>query len=93
MATKATKGDLRQRARAESPLSRQMRAKGFLSVRAVLDRIHVHKSTLYRWIHNGRVKCVDLNGAYYLDWRSVVASIGHMAQVLELDPDEDLTKD
>lgn len=69
-----------------------MREKGYLTCTEVVERVHVHPTTLYRWIRENLVEALDFNGAYYVLWTSVVAHLGDVATALGLvgDIDRDL---
>lgn len=85
MSAKAVQKEPRRRARPDSELTRKLRNKGYLLCTEVAKKVGVHKATLYRWIRDGVVKALDFNGAYYVDWSSVVEHMGKVAKVLELD--------
>ena len=77
----------RRRASRKSAFSRQMREKGYLTCTEIVERVHVHNTTLYRWIRENLVEALDFNGAYYVKWGSVVAHLGDVAQALGLTGD------
>jgi DNA invertase Pin-like site-specific DNA recombinase len=74
----------RRRASRKSAFARQMREKGYLTTTEVVEKIQVHKTTLYRWIREGLVEALDFNGAYYVRWTSVIEHLGEVAQALGL---------
>jgi excisionase family DNA binding protein len=61
-----------------------MRAKGFLLCTEVAELVGIHKTTVYRWVRDGRVRAKDFSGAYYVEWGSVLEHLGEVADVLGL---------
>jgi excisionase family DNA binding protein len=76
---------LKKRARSHSELSNKMRDKGYVLCTEVAKTIGVHKTTVYRWVKTNRVKYHDFNGAYYIEWESVLQLMGPAAKVLGFD--------
>jgi len=74
----------KQRARTESQLTNRMRKRGYLRSTEVAELVGVHRATLYRWIQDGLVDHVDFSGAYYVEWKSVIAHMGETAEILGL---------
>lgn len=68
----------------ESELARKLEERGYIKSVIAAKRVGVHRATLYRWIRNGSVEAVDLSGAYYVQWDSVVRHLGQVAEVLGL---------
>ncbi len=85
MAASAVQKQPRRRARPDSDLTKKLRDKGYMLCTEVAQKIGVHKATLYRWIRDGVVKALDFNGAYYVDWSSVVEHMGPVGKVLGID--------
>lgn len=79
----------RRRASRKSAFARQMREHGYLTCTEVVQRVHVHKTTLYRWIRDGLVVAEDCTGAYYVEWASVVSHLAGAAKILQLTGDID----
>ena len=73
-----------QRARKDSRLTVNLRKRGYHLCSEVAQRLGVHKTTLYRWIRDGRIEALDFNGAYYVEWNSLVKHLGAVANVLGL---------
>ena len=63
-------------------LAAQMRTSGYISSTEVAAIIGKHKSTIYRWIKDGLVDAIDFNGAYYIQWASVIEHLGAVAAIL-----------
>ena len=71
-------------ARPDSVLTQKMQNEGYLLCTDAASRIGIHKATLYRWIRDGVVRAVDFNGAYFVEWGSVVDHMGEVAQILKI---------
>jgi excisionase family DNA binding protein len=54
----------------------KMRAKGFVTVAEVADRVGVSPSTVYNWIHDERVQSLRVGSAWYVSVASVKAYHG-----------------
>lgn len=78
-----------QRARKDSRLTVNLRRRGYHLCSEVAQRLGVHKTTLYRWIRDGRIEALDFNGAYYVEWKSLVNHLGEVADVLGLTKEAD----
>lgn len=68
----------------ESALTVKMRLQGYLTCTETAGRVGVSRATVYRWIRNGWISSVDVSGAYYVNWQSVLAHLGDAANVLQL---------
>ena len=68
----------------DSAFVQRMRQRGYVPSTEAASRVGVHKSTLYRWIRDRRVVAVDFNGAYFIEWNSVVDHLGEAGKVLGL---------
>ena len=77
-----------KRARLQSRLTQTMRVRGYMMVCEVAEKIGIHHITVYRWIHDGKIRAKDFSGAYYVDWLSVMDYLGDVAEILGLHPDE-----
>lgn len=73
-----------QRARKDSRLTANLRKRGYRLCSEVAAIIGVHKTTLYRWIRDERIEAINFNGAYYVEWKSLVEHLGDVAGVLGL---------
>jgi hypothetical protein len=73
-----------QRARKDSRLTLNLRKRGYHLCSEVAATIGVHKTTLYRWIRNEHIDAISFNGAYYVEWKSLVEHLGDVAGVLGL---------
>lgn len=71
----------------DSEVARRMRQRGYVPSTEAANRVGVHKSTLYRWIRDGRIESVDFNGAYFIRWESVVEHLGKAGEILGLSRD------
>lgn len=78
-----------QRARKDSRLTVNLRKRGYYLCSEVAQKLGVHKTTLYRWIRDGRIEALDFNGAYYVEWDSLVKHLGEVASVLGLTGETD----
>ena len=72
----------RRASRPDSRLTREMELKGYWLSSKIAKKIGVHKATVYRWIRDGLVNSLDFNGAYYVEWNSVVEHLGQLAKIL-----------
>ena len=57
--------------KADSKLTKRMKGRGFLLVRAISEEAGVHRATIYRWIEQKHVKAVHINGTYYVSRESL----------------------
>jgi excisionase family DNA binding protein len=75
----------RTRVSLSSNLTERLRHEGYLPISEVATRIGLHYTTVYRWVRENIVDFVDFGGAYYVKWASVVAHLGAVADVLDMD--------
>jgi len=70
--------------RVDSKLCQRMKKKGFYMVSETAEKAGVHRATVYRWINDGHVKFVHVNGTYFVSYASLVAWYGDAAKVLDM---------
>jgi hypothetical protein len=68
----------------KTELTRRLREQGYFPISEIAGKIGVHYSTVYRWVRENIVASLDFGGAHYVEWKSVVAHLGEVANVLGL---------
>jgi excisionase family DNA binding protein len=58
--------------------------KGYYPPSLVVNRTQFHKTTIYRWIKDGRIETLKFNGRYYVKWDSVKELMKPLEGVLDL---------
>lgn len=61
--------------------------KGYYRPAVVARRAKVNRTTVYRWIKDGKIQCIPFNGNYFVEWASVQKFLGALAPMLGLDDD------
>jgi DNA-binding XRE family transcriptional regulator len=75
-------GDSKERARPKSELSKRLHDKGYLLCTEAARKVGVNRATIYRWIKERAIDTLDINGAYYVSWSSILVHLGDAAAVL-----------